>query len=150
MKILFMCTGNVRRSPMAEAMFREIVRNSKYEGEIMCQSAGITPVQGEIVSANAAEVMKEIGIDISEHKARKFTKEELNVWDAFFVMSDTHAYIMAQSGIPQGKIYTVQPNIDDPRDCDLYEYRLCRDKIMREVEVFFVKLADYLEAIRAN
>lgn len=146
MKIMFMCTGNVRRSPMAEAMFREMVKDSKFDGTIMCQSSGIAPHIGELPSDNAIKVMAEIGIDISEHKARRLSNDEVEIWNAFFVMSHTHGYILSQGGIPNDKIYVVSQDIEDPRDKSLQGYRECRDKIHNELQIFLAKLQAHLEA----
>lgn len=145
MKILFMCTGNVRRSVMAEAMFREMVRGTKYEGILMCQSAGIAPQIGSSPSDKAIQVLQEIGIDISSNKARKLGDKEIDVWDAFFVMSDTHAYIMKQGGVPAEKIYQTSQTIYDPDGKTLEEYRECRDSIKAELQILYDKLVSHLE-----
>ncbi len=135
MKILFVCTGNTCRSPMAEGIFRKEIQQRGFEN-IMCQSAGLTPVEGAPVSENAVDVCREIGVDISGHTARRFTAEEVNIWDVYFTMSKTHAYILAQAGVPAERIY-VPGYIDDPYGGDLDTYRKCRDKIIDELTEFY-------------
>lgn len=105
----------------------------------MCQSAGLTAISGQPVSENAVKVCEEIGVDISEHTARKFTAEEIAVWDAYFTMSKTHAYILEQAGVPGYRIY-VPSYIDDPFGGDVQVYRLCRDKLKEEISEFYDKL----------
>lgn len=65
----------------------------------------------------------------------RFTPEEIDVWDVYFTMSKTHAYILMQAGVPAEKIY-VPHYIDDPYGGDLNTYRKCRDKICEELQTF--------------
>ena len=135
MKILFVCTGNTCRSPMAEGIFRKMMVDRGMEEKVLCQSAGFSAVEGDPVSENAVIACKEIGVDISGHIARRFTPEEIDVWDVYFTMSKTHAYILMQAGVPAEKIY-VPHYIDDPYGGDLNTYRKCRDKICEELQTF--------------
>ncbi len=136
MKILFVCTGNTCRSPMAEGIFRKMMREKGLEDRVLCQSAGLSAVDGDPVSENAAAVCREIGVDIGEHTARRITGEELPMWDLFFTMSKTHGYILGQAGVPPQKIY-VPSYIEDPFGQGEDVYRRCRDKLRGELEVFF-------------
>lgn len=138
MKVLFVCTGNTCRSPMAEGIFRELLKKEGND-EIMCQSAGLTAIGGEPAAENAILACREIGVDISDHEARKFTADEIGVWDTYFTMSKTHGYILEQGGVPAERIY-VPSYIEDPFGGDLEVYRRCRDKIAQEVSVFYERL----------
>ena len=119
---------------MAEGIFRAEMEQRGFEN-IMCQSAGLSPVEGDPVSENAVAVMKEIGVDISEHTARRFTPEEIGVWDVYFTMSKTHAYILVQAGVPAERIF-VPDYIEDPYGGDLETYRRVRDKLRDEMTAF--------------
>jgi protein-tyrosine-phosphatase len=71
-KILFVCTGNTCRSPMAEGLAREILGH-----EIQLESAGIAALNGDLASPQALEVLRGRGIDLSSHRARRVTIEML-------------------------------------------------------------------------
>lgn len=152
MKVLFVCTGNTCRSPMAEGIFRQMMRERELEDRVLCQSAGLSAVDGDPVSENAVLACKEIGVDIAGQEARRITGEEIPVWDLFFTMSKTHGYILEQAGVPSQKIY-IPSYIDDPFGQDLNIYRQCRDKLCDELEKFFnERVAGLLryEALRAE
>ena len=136
MKSLCVCTGNICRSPMAEGIFRKMMQERGLEGKVLCQSAGLSAVEGDPVSENAVLACREIGVDISEHTARRISGEELPVWDLYFPMSKTHGYILAQAGVPQTKIYIPKYSAD-PFGQDLEVYRECRDKLKSQLEIFY-------------
>ncbi len=139
MKVLFVCTGNTCRSPMAEALFREMTKSNDLAGEILCLSAGIAAKNGDCATENAVKAMDEIGIDISKHKAKRIDSKHLSAWDAFFVMNDTHAYILTKAGVSHEKIY-VPNTVNDPFGQEIEVYRNCRDHLKNELKVFLSKV----------
>ena len=115
---------------MAEGIFRREMEQRGFEN-IMCQSAGLSALDGQHPSENAVLACKEIGVDISGHIARRFTPEEIDVWDVYFTMSKTHAYILMQAGVPAEKIY-VPHYIADPYGGGLNTFRGGADEIWQE------------------
>lgn len=71
LKLLFICTGNTCRSPLAEGMARAM-----FGDMVQVSSAGMEAWDGENVSAHVVEVLKEHNVDLSKHRAR-IIKDEL-------------------------------------------------------------------------
>lgn len=79
LKIMFLCTGNMCRSQMAEGLAREYGK-----GVIVPFSAGVNP--SGIVHPRAVSVMKELGIDISSQKSKAVDIELLNTMDIIITL----------------------------------------------------------------
>ncbi|WP_322175454.1 low molecular weight phosphatase family protein [Acutalibacter caecimuris] len=141
MKILFVCTGNTCRSPMAEGLFRQLLEREG-DGGALCGSAGLAAVEGAPATENAVLACREVGVDLGGHRARRVSRGLLPAWDLFFPMSSTHAYILEQAGVPPGNIYLPEP-VADPFGGDLDAYRRCRDHLMAELEKFYRKAAAF-------
>ncbi len=86
--ILFICTGNVCRSPMAEGLFRQATNGS---GQFRIVSAGLGAVDGQPPTAHSVNAMREIGIDISAQRSRALTADLVRQADYIFGM--THAHV---------------------------------------------------------
>ena len=129
MKILFVCTGNTCRSPMAQGLFRNMAPEHE------CESAGLSALPGQPASPQAAACCKELGVDISAHLSRQLTREELSKWDVFFPMTRAHGAVLEGAGVPPEKVY-YPGEIADPYGGDLEVYRACRDRIVEELERF--------------
>lgn len=140
MKILFVGTDNKTRSVMAEFMMRDMIKESQFEGEIMCLSAGIASNHGENIDRTTSEVLSEMGIETSDFKAKKLSERDVQMWDVFFVMTQTHAYILEKAGVPQYQIYSPNQNIMDVSGEGIEKFRECRDIVFEEIKIFYEKL----------
>ena len=85
--ILFVCTGNVCRSPMAEGIFRHIMKGRR---DIQVLSAGIGAMEGQPPSPYAVQAVRELGIDISRQRSRQLTAELVQEADYIFGMTHSH------------------------------------------------------------
>ncbi|MEN6324948.1 MAG: low molecular weight protein arginine phosphatase [Syntrophomonas sp.] len=91
-KILFVCTGNTCRSPMAQALFHGILaRKTRLQNiQFEISSAGIYTQEGMSPSEEALEAMLEEGIDLSSHKSRKISGDLLKQADLILTMTAAH------------------------------------------------------------
>jgi RpiB/LacA/LacB family sugar-phosphate isomerase len=135
--ILFLCTGNVCRSPMAEGFFRHAVRG---RGEFRILSAGLGALDGQPPSPYSVQAMKEIGMDISGQRSRALTAELVRSAD--LILGMTHGHVdTVQLLYPQvaEKTFllrefdeTLEPyekDIGDPIGSSYHVYVDCRDQI---------------------
>ncbi len=88
MLILFVCTGNTCRSPMAEAIARKVAKEMGETAEFL--SAGVAAFSGDSASQNALQVMQEYGTDLSSHRARVLTRELVEQADLILCMTHSH------------------------------------------------------------
>lgn len=83
--IVFLCHGNIMRSPMAEAIMRECLNSLKDRTISVC-SAGLNAEPGKRADGRAVEVAKEFGISLDNHRAIPVTSDLVDRSDAIFVM----------------------------------------------------------------
>jgi protein-tyrosine phosphatase len=85
-KVLFVCMGNVCRSPMAAAVLAQ--RLSTRTPAAVVESAGTAALVGEPADPLAVAVMKQRGIDLSGHRARQLTRELASAFELILVMDE--------------------------------------------------------------
>ena len=102
MSVLFVCTGDTCRSPFAEAVARR-------EGHVDVESAGLSAYAGDRPPEDAIVVARELGYDLSSHRARPLTEEMLKRSDV--VVGMTAAHVAAVGG---GARLLGEADLDDP------------------------------------
>ena len=140
MRILFVCSGNTCRSPLAEAIARRILEESGKENVIV-ESAGTQAWQGAPASDEAILIGVERNLDLSGHRSRRLTPQMVESSDLVLVMSSEHlaqvremdstanVYLLAGYGSDGGG----RP-IPDPFGGDLEDYRETADVLEKELK----------------
>jgi protein-tyrosine-phosphatase len=95
--ILFVCTGNTCRSPMAEAIARRLLEERGWT-HVQVGSAGAAASAGSGASAHARTVAREHGHDVEEHRARQLTPELVAWADLILAMSPSHLHAVDEMG----------------------------------------------------
>ncbi len=90
-KIMFVCHGNICRSPMAEFIFKNIVAGNKRESEFLIDSSATSYEEiGNPVYPPAKRVLRENNIPFSERTAKKLYPEDYKKYDLFVVMDNNN------------------------------------------------------------
>ena len=149
--IVFVCTGNVCRSPMAAGFFYDKLVREKVDGRVRVRSAGTWALEGQPASAYALQVMNEHGLDISQHRGRNLTQEDVHGADLVLVMTRRHADIIARDMQPgDGKMYLLSEmagqaqDIEDPYGGSLHEYRRTAVELEEWVERGYARIVELL------
>lgn len=139
MRILFVCSGNTCRSPLAEATLRRVAGDGG-RGDIEVSSAGTHAWSGSPASDGAVLVGMERGLDLTGHRSRLLTREIVEANDLILVMSPSHlarvkelssdANVHLLAGFASGG---ESKAVQDPFGGDLAAYRETADDLEREL-----------------
>lgn len=150
--VLFVCTGNTCRSPMAERLFRRYLarRLNADEGSLdkrgyRVGSAGTGAIAGAGATGPAIDVLREMDADLSTHRSRPLSMALVQDADIVFVMTERHRNLVLE-WLPECGPYIklLDPHgrdIDDPFGSELGIYRTAAGRIAEAVELRAAEIA---------
>lgn len=157
--ILFVCTGNLCRSPMAEALLRirlsetleTDIRDLETKGYYIL-SAGTAATDGMHASENAQQTMLEYGYDLSAHRSKHITKDFIEDADIVLVMSNYHKrYIENLDASFLSKVELLHPDgVEDPIGQPVEFYRSIAKKIDKSLRRVVEKLVETKRALKTG
>lgn len=137
--ILFVCTGNTCRSPMAEKLFNLVCFNRKLP--YTSKSAGICTITGLPMSDNSLCVIKELGVEEVSFSSTSIDEVNLSEVDFFGAMTEEHANtLFVLYGIDRKRIFVF--DVADPYGGSVSRYRQCGDDILKKIEEFIEFLGE--------
>lgn len=149
MKVLFVCTANTCRSPMAEEIFNKLINSS----DIVAQSAGITIVPGSFVTEKSAELIKEeLNVDVKDKQAIQLNDSMIKNSDIILTMTNYgRDFIKENYPNYKNKVFSiceyagVKGEVTDPYGSTISVYQ----KIYKELEGVMPLLIDKLKKVRS-
>ena len=119
-EIIFVCTGNTCRSPLAEVIARKVMQSLEFKGiTFAASSAGVTASNGDRATPPAINAARALGLDLAPHRSRRLTPAMIK--DASFVFCMTEAHVEAARALAShpedaSKIERLDPggDIHDP------------------------------------
>lgn len=153
-KVMFICTGNICRSAMAEAIMKEEVNKMGKEDQIEVYSAGTYAEDGDCASMHAIEAMEYYDIDLKGHRATSLRNSKIRQMDIILCATVEHKQIVLRL-YPElkGKVYTMKEyagldndgedlNIKDPWGYNLHIFLECAKEISKCIDNILIKIID--------
>ena len=118
-KVLFVCHGNICRSTMAQCMFQDMVNKRGMSDQFYIDSAATSREEiGNGVHRGTRRKLAEVGIPLSEHRARQVTKKDYEEYDLLIIMDEENRWGLRRiiPSDPENKIHMMLEYTGENRD----------------------------------
>ena len=140
-RILFVCTGNTCRSPMAAALLQDRLKAWGVADQFTVSSAGIAAWTGQAASTSAVEVMAQQGISLKEHSARQIDNRQVYASDLILALTVSHKEsLLCIAPGARNRIFTLgeyagKPgDVTDPMGRTREIYQACANQLTELIE----------------
>lgn len=140
-KILFVCSGNTCRSPMAVSILKKIVKDNNKLEDYQISSAGLNARVGDNINVNAVEILKKFEIPSSRTTAKQIDVDKILNADYVITMtSEQRDFLKNYNNVYSLSDITNQHDISDPYGEDISVYRKVCEDLLKQIQILFEKL----------
>ena len=139
--ILFICTGNTCRSPMAEYLLKKAISAEVSFPSVTVASAGVAAFPDDVASSHTLSVLNQVGIDARKHRSQRINQQLLDRCVGIFTMTQSHLNVVRQEFEQPLPLYLLhhftnnkkKQEVPDPIGGSIQQYQQTRESILAAI-----------------